>query len=271
MVWKDAPVKSHALPLDAQPAGVSAARAYRVREFAALAGVTVRALHHYDRLGLLRPRRSAAGYRLYRERDIERLEQIVALKFLGIPLKQIRSLLERDTLDLAGALRVQRRILEEKRRLLDRAIAAIRRAQERPGPTQLKKIIEVLEMQNQSDWALQYHTGEARAKIEARKTQWTPELQTECSRQWTELIAEVKAALGDDPAGPRVQALAARWLALVEAFTGGDPEIAAGVGRAWADRANWPPAAQQQASGFFDAPVWQFIQKAIDIRKQAAC
>jgi len=242
-------------------------RAYRVQEFAALAGVTVRTLHHYDQLGLLRPRRSASGYRLYRERDLERLEQIVALKFLGIPLKQIRSLLDRDPLDLAAALRVQRRILEAKRRLLDRAIGAIRRAQERPGTAQLKKIIEVLEMQNDSHWAMQYHTDEARRKIEARPP-WTPELQAECSRQWTELIAEVRAALGEDPASPKVQALAARWIKLVESFTGGDPEITAGVQRAWADRENWPPAAQQQAGGFFDAPVWAFIHKAIGLRQQ---
>ena len=63
---------------------------FRVHEFAELAGVTVKALHHYDRLGLLKAARSQAGYRLYAERDLERLEQIIALKFLGVPLKQIR-------------------------------------------------------------------------------------------------------------------------------------------------------------------------------------
>jgi len=57
---------------------------YRVQEFARLAGVTVRALHHYDRLGLLRARRTASGYRVYGDRDLERLEQIVALQFLGV-------------------------------------------------------------------------------------------------------------------------------------------------------------------------------------------
>jgi len=241
-------------------------RSYRAQEFAELAGVTVRTLHHYDQLGLLKPRRSTSGYRLYRERDLERLEQIVALKFLGIPLKQIRVLLDRNSLDLAAALRVQRRILEEKRKLLERAIGAIRRAEERPGAAQLKKIIEVLAMQNDPNWVLQYHTPEAQAKIEARRPQWTPELQAECSRQWTELIAEVRAALGEDPAGPQVQALAARWVKLVEGFTGGDPEITQGVARAWADRANWPPEAQEQARPFIDKEVWSFIQKAIALR-----
>ena len=68
---------------------MSDSRTYRTREFAELAGVTVRALHHYDRLGLLKPRRTPAGYRAYAARDLEALEQIVALKFIGIPLKDI--------------------------------------------------------------------------------------------------------------------------------------------------------------------------------------
>src|SRR5580704_8034118 len=102
---------------------------YRIHEFAQLAGVTVKALHHYDRMGLLKPRRTGSGYRIYVEHDLERLEQIVALKFLGLPLKQIKILLERDPLQLPEALRMQRTILEEKRRLLDRAIGAIENAE----------------------------------------------------------------------------------------------------------------------------------------------
>ena len=70
----------------------------QAQQFAELAGVTVRTLHHYDRLGLLRARRTEAGYRVYRESDLERLEQIVALKFVGLPLKRIKTLLDRDNL-----------------------------------------------------------------------------------------------------------------------------------------------------------------------------
>jgi DNA-binding transcriptional MerR regulator len=101
-------------------------RTYRTQEFAELAGVTVRALHHYDRMGLLKPRRTEAGYRVYGDRDLERLEQIVALKFLGIPLKEIKDLLERNGLELTEALRRQRYVLEQKRALLDAAVCAIR-------------------------------------------------------------------------------------------------------------------------------------------------
>src|SRR5207247_528726 len=91
-------------------------KSYQVQEFAELAGVTVRTLHHYDRLALLRPKRTGAGYRVYGIRDLERLEQIVALKFLGLPLKRIKNLLERDTRELCDVLPSQRRALEEKRR-----------------------------------------------------------------------------------------------------------------------------------------------------------
>src|SRR5262245_28369865 len=89
---------------------------YRVSEFAERSGVTVRTLHHYDRLGLLRPSgRTEAGHRLYDGRDFVRLQQIVTLKFIGIPLKQIKELLDGGDLDLAATLRLQRRLLEEKR------------------------------------------------------------------------------------------------------------------------------------------------------------
>ena len=75
-------------------------RFYQIHEFAELAGVTVKALHHYDRLGLLKPKRTDSGYRMYAERDLERLEQIIALKFLGVPLKQIKTVLDRPALEL---------------------------------------------------------------------------------------------------------------------------------------------------------------------------
>src|SRR5580700_3767980 len=121
---------------------------FRAKQFANLAGVTVRTLHHYDRLGLLKPRRTDRGYRLYRESDLERLEQIVALKFLGLPLKEIQELLDSAAPELPAALRMQRRALEEKRRLIDCAIAAIREAEtivasgKPAGAAVLKKIIE---------------------------------------------------------------------------------------------------------------------------------
>src|SRR5215467_7638960 len=124
----------------------------RVSEFAQKTGVTVRTLHHYDRLGLLKPSgRTQSGHRLYGERDFARLQQIVTLKFIGLPLRQIKDLLDRSDLDLAATLRLQRRMLLEKRRQVEAAIQAIEVAERSlqssraPDLAALKKIIEIIE------------------------------------------------------------------------------------------------------------------------------
>jgi DNA-binding transcriptional MerR regulator len=86
----------------------AANRTYRTAAFAALAGVTSRTLHHDDRLGLLRPKRSSAGYRIYSQRDLETLEESVALKFIGIPLKDIAAIRRRSRGSFIDILRAQR-------------------------------------------------------------------------------------------------------------------------------------------------------------------
>src|SRR5215469_2564535 len=124
-------------------------RRYQVHEFAALAEVRAKALRHYDRLRLLKPSRTVAGYRVYAESDLHRLEQIVALKFLGLPLKQIKRLLDRGA-PLSKTLLGQRTMLEEKRQLLDCATNAIQDVDRviatgrRPDAAILKRLIEVI-------------------------------------------------------------------------------------------------------------------------------
>src|SRR5215467_12405308 len=143
---------------------------YRVHEFAAFSGVTSKALRHYDRLGLLKPQRTAAGYRVYYDKDFLRLEQIVALKFVGLSLKDIRRVLGRGT-PLADALAEQRNVLEEKRNLLDRALKAIQEVEcliasgKPPDIAILRKLIEVIAMQNHVEAMKQYYSNEAWEKL----------------------------------------------------------------------------------------------------------
>lgn len=246
---------------------------WTVREFARLGGVTVRALHHYGRLGLLAPARSAAGYRLYTARDLERLEQVVALRFLGLPLTRIREILDRERRALPEVLRAQRRALEEKRRRLDVAIAAIAAAEaagagpdrgHRTDTALLRRIIEAIEMQNEDLKA--YYTDGAWEKLAERRADWTAAdqaAQETATRAWLGLFQDITAALDTDPASPGAQALLDRWNALIRQFTGGDAEIEAGLGRAWADREHWPAAHRRETEAFSDPRVWEFVQKAM--------
>jgi len=240
---------------------------YQASEFASLAGVTVRALHHYDKLGLLRPQqRSRTGYRLYSAKDFARLEQIVVLKFLGIPLKQIRRLLEPDA-RLQDVLRRQRDVLFAKRHQLDKAITAINNAQRAldsasdPDWKLFQLIVKEFDMQNSIEWKGKYFSDDAKAKVRERQKLWSPELQARISRQWSELYADVEACLGEDPAGPKAQALAARWKDLVHQFTGGDPEIQKGLNAMWADSANWPQGSE--AARYVKPEIHDYMVKVL--------
>ncbi|MFE6223946.1 MerR family transcriptional regulator [Streptomyces sp. NPDC057854] len=103
-----------------------------VGQVAALLDVTVRALHHWDEIGLARPSlRTAAGYRLYTAADLERLHRVTVYRELGLGLDRIRAVLDDAGTDVTGALRAQRaqvdRRIERLRRLgagLDRMIDA---------------------------------------------------------------------------------------------------------------------------------------------------
>jgi DNA-binding transcriptional MerR regulator len=237
---------------------------YQAQEFAERSGVTVRTLHHYDRVGLLKPSRyTEAGYRLYGERDFARLQQIVMLKFVGLSLKEIKALLEGSELDLAATLRLQRRIMEERRRHLDSVIEAIGRAEreaaqdERLDWETFRQIIEVINMENNMEWVKKYYTEEQLAELAERGT---PEVLEQGQRDWAALIKDVEAAVseGVDPGSERAQALAARWSALIEAFTGGNPGILENLKKLYADQANWPDTFRKPYSD----EVGSFIARA---------
>jgi DNA-binding transcriptional MerR regulator len=245
---------------------------FQAREFAALTGVTVRTLHHYDRLGLLKPSRyTRAGYRLYSERDFARLEQIVALKFIGFSLTEIKEILDRNSFDLARALRRQREAIAEKRQRLELAVEAIQRAEyvidsaREPGWETFLKIIEVINMQHNMDWTKKYYSAEVQREIEKRGAMIPRETIEQGQRDWTALIKEVEAAVaaGEDPASEKAQVLAARWSELLKGFTGGNPEIQAGLNRMYADKADWPASFPKP----FSDEVQSFMMKAMKCGK----
>jgi len=247
---------------------------YLAREFAQRAGVTVRTLHHYDRLGLLRPRaRTAAGYRLYGLIELTRLEQIVALKFLGFPLRQIRALLKADSRDLAASLRQQRQIMEERRQRLDRAVRAIAAAESSaaaghaPDWDAFRTIIEVIHMQQDNTWMEKYYTPEQLALIRSGEP-WTPQKQERASRLWTELGQELNAAAaaGLAPDSPEAQALIDRHASLLAEFTKGDAGVVNSLRTMWADRANWPQGIKAQLPYSEQACDW--IVRAYASRKR---
>src|SRR3954451_10114883 len=104
---------------------------WTVGQVAERSGVTVRTLHHYDEIGLLRPsRRSASGYRLYTDEDLVRLQHVVVYRRLGFSLEEVAGLLDDPEADVAGHLRRQRAAVMSRLDELGELVTAIDRALE---------------------------------------------------------------------------------------------------------------------------------------------
>ena len=97
-----------------------------VKEISNITGISVRTLHYYDEIGLLEPTdKSNAGYRLYDDKALERLQQILFFREFGIPLKEIKAVMENPALDRNHILKMQRRMLVAKIERMERLVAGI--------------------------------------------------------------------------------------------------------------------------------------------------
>jgi DNA-binding transcriptional MerR regulator len=211
---------------------MTAADTYRIGELARAAGVTVRALHHYDSLGLLSPSvRTQGGHRLYTAADVERLYRLLALRGLGLPLEEIGPLLE-DGDGVAGTVRrhlerVEQQLgaLDALRSRLNRLLGALDGDGE-PAP----RILEALEAMSMFE---KYYTPEQLEQLEERRLAMGDDAIKAVEDDWRQIYAEVRAhrEAGTDPADPAVQALLLRAGELIKLFTGGDPGIAASLKR----------------------------------------
>jgi DNA-binding transcriptional MerR regulator len=104
---------------------------YSVGQVASLAGVSVRTLHHYDDVGVLRPgARTAAGYRQYDDADVGRLRDVLSYRELGFSLEQVRSILDDPRADPSARLRDQHRLVRERIARLERVLVHLEKMME---------------------------------------------------------------------------------------------------------------------------------------------
>lgn len=232
-----------------------------VSQLARRTGVTVRTLHHYEACGLLRPAaRSAAGYRLYGEAELHRLQHIVSLKALGLTLDAIRGSLDRDEPSLVEALHRQaqhlRATIADQHALLLRLETLQQRlaaGEAIDGDTFLKTIEASTMMEK-------YLTAEQQRAVRQRGGLLGAARIREVEQAWPQVIAGMTAALqlDKDPASEPVQVLAAKWRALLREFTGGDAGIQRSLNRMYSAK----PATMQQHTGI-DPALMAYACRAI--------
>jgi MerR family transcriptional regulator, thiopeptide resistance regulator len=191
--------------------------ALKVGELARRTGLTIRTLHHYDEIGLLKPsHHTESGHRLYAACDVSRLQQVISLRQLGFSLEEVRDCLDRpgfsplEVLGLhAGRLRDQ---IELQRRLCDRldALAIRLRSADEVSADNFLHVIEEMTMIEK------LYTPEQMKQFAEVGQQTGPAEIKAIEEGWTALLAEVRANRDLDPASPAAQDLLRRWEELGE-------------------------------------------------------
>ncbi|AFY55679.1 putative transcriptional regulator [Rivularia sp. PCC 7116] len=238
---------------------------WKVGELASLTGLTVRTLHHYDEINLLKPSEySSSGHRLYREEDIMRLQQILSLRQLGFSLEEIKNCLHNP--DFSTVKVIQSHInqlnqhieLQQQLARLLKGISVHLQAEEKVDIDDLIKTIEVTKMSE--ELFNQYYTKEQRQYLEDRAQMLGEEKIQQGQQDWQDLFAAVEAEMnkGTEPTDAKVIALAKRWQELVDSFTGGNPGVMQGLNNMV--QAEYPT--MQQQFGFPDARLFEYIAQA---------
>jgi len=245
-------------------------RTYTIGELAKLAGVSVRTLHHYDQIGLLRPETRDTGndYRRYGREDLFRLQQILFFRELDIPLQKIKQILANPNTERLALLRQHQHNL------------GLRINQLQTLQSTLEKTIQNLQEENSMPLTDQeLYEGFDKETIkryqqEVRET-YDPEIVAQANRnarklskaEWVlvkaegQAISEGLAALLDrDPADPEVQALAARQHAWVENFYPVSVDMFRGLGELYTSHPEFRANYDKIAPGLAD-----FLQNAMNI------
>lgn len=245
---------------------------YTVKALAELAGVTPRTLRWYDRQGLVKPGRlTEAGYRLYGEEEVDRLQTVLFYRELGLELSAIKALLDRPGFDRGRALEEHLRALEEKRARLDALILTVRRtiASERGEYIMTDK--EKFEgfkrealAENESKYGDELREKYSGEVLEASRERFS-KLTREQYDRMTALEGEIRARLegavsaGEDPAGAEGQAITAlhrEWLGFT--LPGYTPELHRGLGEMY--------VADERFTAYYDRAVpgcAAFLRQAI--------
>ena len=249
-------------PLDNRPMDI--------RDVARRTGLTSRALRFYEARGLLKPLRTYSGRRLYGAAELERINQIVALKRAGLSLSQIGALIGDRTVDLAALIDAQLLALDEKRSELEQARAlllTVKSRIDRGEPVDAATFCSLISTEEltmtKDQWdkvADRYFSPEERARWAGKMADVPGDFDAEAyNKQWADLGTRVAAAMPSGPDSPEANALFDEWQKLLEPFTRvATPEMMQGATRLYENMGEWQG---QMPNAPFTAEVFAFIQE----------
>lgn len=198
---------------------------YTVKQLSDMAGVTVRTLHHYDQIGLLRPSKVGHnGYRYYADEALVRLQQILFYRELDLPLSEIKRIMGRRDFDVLTALQTHRSALEAETRRLNRLIVTIDKTiSHLKGKTTMNPegLFEGFSEEEQEKLAREAAEKWDAATVQASNRRWkaySPGEKKKILSEGNALYADLASVMPKGAASPEVQSVIGRWHAHLQHF-----------------------------------------------------
>ena len=242
-----------------------------IRDVAKRTGLTSRALRFYEARGLLKPLRTYSGRRLYGRGELERIQQILALKRAGLSLAQIARLTAHGSMDLGAIVDAQLKTIEERKAELDEAKAlllSVKSRIDRGEPVDAATFCSLIRQGDRimeaEDWKKvtdRYFSKEEQERWADHMKEAGPQDfdQAEYSRKWKELGGRVEAAIPLGPDSAEAQALYDEWQALLAPFKAvATPEMMAGATNLYERMDEWHGEVPQAP---FTPEAFRFIQE----------
>ncbi|MCJ9428096.1 MerR family transcriptional regulator [Kordiimonas marina] len=242
-----------------------------IGDLAKRSGLTERALRHYEKIGLLNPRRTQSRQRVYSYADILRLNEIQLLKRAGFTLSEIGGMLGKTALDARALLEGQKAVLEAEAEKLRAGVGAIEgalKAVEAGTPVNLSTLCQLIKLGEQTmseeKWQKvwdKFYTEEERERWKAAKNAVPDAVVQEHQNMWPALIARTEelVAAGADPTSDEALEVVAEWNKMTQVVYDIDPKLAGSAAKLYDNMDAWPADGPALP---FSKEVWAFIKEA---------
>lgn len=196
---------------------------YKINEMAKLAGVSVRTLHHYDKIGLLKPKAvSESGYRFYSEIEIEKLQQILFFKELEFSLNDIKEIINSPDYDRKSVLKTHKKLLQEKRNRLNEVINTLEKtlnSMEGKNIMAKKEMFKGFDMtdveKHKNEYAKEakekYGDSDAYKESEKKTSKYDKADWERITLEGNTIFKSIASNMDKDPNTEEVQKLVAKW------------------------------------------------------------
>ncbi|WP_246001245.1 MerR family transcriptional regulator [Oceanobacillus piezotolerans] len=209
---------------------------YTIGKLSKSTGVTVRTLDYYDEIGLIKPSsKTSGGHRLYSEDDVMRLERVLALKYMGFSLEQIKDILINTTSNWQESIQQQLELVkreQERLKMLEQALLGVSYSIEFEGEINWPIIFSIIQLyqQDPEDALQQYKEYLSEDEMKKIMDMNAGNMSEEDIKEWLKVVGDIRNNLHLDPYSEKAEQLVISWADQADKMFGQDEEL---LGNMW--------------------------------------